>query len=217
LEVNAEEQLVVNLNELDCTTLVENCLALSRVAQQANPESDLFAKELQKIRYRKGIISGYTSRLHYTSDWIYDNVSKGIIEDITASIGGKALQFNVHYMSSHPDKYSGLMNKPLEIQKIAEIEKQINQRDYFYIPRNEIEKRASLIQSGDIICFTTALPGLDISHVAIAYWDNEKLTFIHASSKAKKVIINPESLSDYCRSIKSNTGIIVLRPLSLIQ
>ncbi|MDR2057910.1 MAG: DUF1460 domain-containing protein [Dysgonamonadaceae bacterium] len=216
LEKNAEEDLVVNLQELDCMTFVENCLAMSRSAQYPNPDYDYFIRELKKIRYRNGLIQGYTSRLHYTSDWIYDNAAKGEIEDVTYALGGKKFKPNVYYMSSHPDLYPALIKNQQDMEVIIEIEKRINRRNnYYYIPRNEIGDKTSLIKSGDIICFTTELPGLDISHMGIAYWHKGQLSFIHASSKAKKVIIETESIGDYCRRNKSNTGIIVLRELSV--
>ena len=61
---------------VDCLTFVEYTLA------QALGSS--FADNLQKIRYRDGIIDGYTSRLHYTSDWIENGVRQGLLEDVTA-------------------------------------------------------------------------------------------------------------------------------------
>jgi hypothetical protein len=202
------------LQELDCLTFVEYCLALSRSAQYDSPDYEYFTRELRKIRYRNGVIQGYTSRLHYTSDWIFDNNGKGILEDISYALGGKRFKTDVYYMSTHPDAYPALKRNPQDVDKMAEIEKQINQRNsYYYIPRDAINEKASQIKSGDIICFVTSMAGLDISHLGIAYWNKGQLTFIHASSKAKKVIVNPESISDYCLRIASNTGIIVLRAL----
>jgi len=212
LEVKSEETLVINLQELDCLTFVENCIALSKAAQSAVPEYDYFVNELKKIRYRGGIINGYASRLHYASEWISDNVEKGEIEDITYALGGKKHKINVGYMSSHPEGYAALKDNPQEVEKIAEIEERINAKsNYYYIPRSEINEKAALIKNGDIVGFTTTLAGLDISHFGIAYWNKGQLTFIHASSKMMKVIINPESLSEYCLGSKANTGIVVLR------
>jgi len=211
------EKLVVNLRELDCMTLVENCLALSRTLQLPSPDYELFEQELRQIRYRNGVISGYASRLHYATDWIFDNAGKGIIEDVTYALGGRKFKANVHYMSENYQKYPHLANDSDAVQHIVHIEQAINARNnYYYIPKKEIPQRQSLIKSGDIICFTTAIPGLDISHLAIAYWNKGQLTFIHASSIAKKVIINPESLIDYCNKIQTCTGIMVLRPVNTV-
>jgi hypothetical protein len=218
LEVNEEEELVVNLQELDCMTFVENCFALSRAAQYDFPDFDYFTRELRKIRYRNGAIRGYTSRLHYTSDWIFDNREKGLIEDISYALGGKRLKVDVHYMSSHPDAYPALKKNPENVKAMDGIEKRINQRNnYYFIPRNEINEKAAQIKSGDLVCFVTSVSGLDISHLGIAYWNKGELTFIHASTRAKKVIINPESISDYCFKSSSNRGIIVLRTLPVVK
>jgi len=183
---------------------------------------DAYCKELQRIRYRDGLLNGYTSRLHYTSDWIFNNAAKGVLEDVTQKIGGEPFKVQLSFMSSHPDSYIHLKGQPDRIKEIRLIEEQVNQREnyYYYIPKEKIPMVQNKIQNGHIICFTTSIEGLDISHVGIAYWQNDTLTFIHASSTAKKVIINPESLFDYCRSITSNTGIMVLEctpSLSVVQ
>ena len=218
LEGEKEETLIVNLRQFDCTTFVENCLALSRCMQYPNPDMDYFERILRQIRYRNGHIDGYTSRLHYTSDWIYDNVRKGILEDITHALGGHRYKPKVFFMSKNTDRYPALKKDAEEMKKMREIESGINSRNnYFYIPQKEILERQSRIKNGDIICFTTSVPGLDISHIGIAYWYKNQLTFVHASSKEKKVIINPESLTDYCEKIKTNTGIIVLRANNFIS
>ena len=211
------ENLVVNLRELDCMTLVENCLALSRTLQLPSPDYESFEQELRQIRYRNGIINGYVSRLHYTTDWIFDNSGKGIIEDVTYALGGRKFKANVHYMSENYQKYPHLAADSDAVQQIALVEQSINARNtYYYIPKKEIAQRQSLVKNGDIICFTTSISDLDISHLAIACWYKNQLTFIHASSTAKKVIINPESLIDYCNAIRTCTGIMVLRPVNIV-
>ncbi len=215
LEVNKEEQLVVNLRELDCTTLIENCLALTRTSFLPNPDYELFCRELKRVRYRDGVIDGYSSRLHYISDWTVDNMRKGILEDVTYALGGKKLPVQVSYMSTHPDSYPSLKDNPEQIAAIRKVEETINSRNvYYYIPKREIREKQSRIKNGDIICFTTSIKGLDVSHLGIAYWQKGELTFIHASSKAKKVIVNPESLFDFCMIQPSTTGIMVVRPNS---
>ncbi|MDL2323433.1 DUF1460 domain-containing protein [Bacteroidales bacterium OttesenSCG-928-A17] len=213
LEGEEEETLIVDLRSFDCVTFVESCLALSRCLQYSSPDMDYFERELRAIRYRNGQIDGYTSRLHYTSDWIYDNAVMGIIEDITHALGGHRVHQNTSFMTENYTKYPVLKEDPSLVGTMREIEQRINSRNYFYVPKSEIALRQSEIKNGDIVCFTTSVPGLDISHLGIAYHYKNQLTFIHASSRAGKVIINPESLEDYCKKIKSTTGIMVLRAL----
>jgi len=42
--------------------------------------------QLQLVRYRGGIIDGYPSRLHYTTDYWYDNERKGVLKVVTRQI-----------------------------------------------------------------------------------------------------------------------------------
>ena len=213
LEVGGdEERLVINVRELDCTTFMETCVALSRTLQMQTPFFDAYCKQLQRIRYRNGMVNGYVSRLHYTSDWIADNSIKGVVEDITGKIGGEPLKVQVSIMSTRPDSYVRLKGQPERRARIKQIEELINKRGtYHYIPKEKIPSLQSEVQSGDIIGFTTSIEGLDISHIGIAYWRGDELTFIHASSTAKKVVIETLSLYEYCKRIPSNTGIMVLR------
>lgn len=210
LETSDTERLIVNLNELDCVTFVETCIAFALITKEGKDDFDSFSRKLQQIRYRDGVIEGYESRLHYFSDWIYDNCRKGIIEDKTKSAGGRSFPIALSYMSKHAEAYPRLRNNPALQQKMRNIETEINKRTYHYIPKAEINKREKHINDGDIICFTTSVGGLDISHVAIAYRYKGSLTFIHASSQKRQVIIEPGSLASYCAKNKSNTGIMLL-------
>lgn len=206
------ERLIVNLREMDCMTFVENVLALAEASASGTPSWQTYLEKLQQIRYRDGKIEGYTSRLHYTSDWIYENEKKGLIADITKEIGGVPLAMDVSFVSTHPESYMQLQSHPEYIAVMAKKEKEINSRQYYYIPKEEIDKREAQIRTGDIVCFVTSIKGLDISHVGIIHKEGDKMTFIHASSGKKRVIINEESLQDYVLGIKKSKGIMVLRP-----
>jgi cell wall-associated NlpC family hydrolase len=214
LDRQTDEQLTVNLREMDCTTFVETCLALARSLLHNVPDMQTFEQELRKIRYRNGVQGDYISRLHYASDWIFDNIRKGTVEDKTPALGGKKLQLKTGFMSNNANKYPQLAKNDTLITEIRRIENEINSRtNCFYIPKNDIPAVQSLIRDGDIIFFTTSIDGLDISHLGIALYVHGYLRFVHASQTAGKVIINPESLSDYCTKIRTNTGIMVIHPL----
>ncbi len=206
------ERLIVNLREMDCMTFVENVLALAEASASGTPSWQTYLEKLPQIRYRDGKIEDYTSRLHYTSDWIYENEKKGLIADITKEIGGVPLAMDVSFVSTHPESYMQLQSHPEYIAVMAKKEKEINSRQYYYIPKEEIDKQEAQIRTGDIVCFVTSIKGLDISHVGIVHKEGDKMTFIHASSGKKRVIINEESLQDYVLGIKKSKGIMVLRP-----
>lgn len=209
------EGLVVNLRELDCTTFAETVLALSRTLREEKTTFENFCENLQRLRYREGTIGDYTDRLHYMTDWFYENERKGIVKDMGREIGGVSLPLDLSFISTHPDSYKQLKNHPERVRRMADKEKEINLRPYYYVPKQEIDKCSFGIKNGDILCFVTSIKGLDVTHVGIAYWKDGQLTFIHASSSAKKVIIQASSLRDYAEGIKSCKGILVARPLSI--
>ena len=212
LEKDGDEQLVINLTGLDCTTFLETSLTFARCIKKDKTSFEDYQNELTYIRYRDGKLDKYPSRLHYFSDWIYNNQQKGIVKDITKEIGGKEIKFNLNFMSENPKYYKQLQENPEFIPVIREQEKEINARQYYYIPEDDIEKLESKIQSGDLIALTTSDKGLDIGHVGIAIkMDDGRIHFLHAPLAGSKVQITETPLSDYTKKIKKHTGIIVLR------
>ncbi|MDR1557643.1 MAG: DUF1460 domain-containing protein [Tannerellaceae bacterium] len=210
------EGLVINLRELDCSTFVENVIALSRTLAAGEPAFDAYCDQLRQLRYREGKIGGYTDRLHYTSDWMYENDRKQIVKyKGKEETGGEAYVFDLHYMSSHPDSYRQLKADSSLIPLIRETEQKVNERTSFYslIPRCAIDSLAPQIQNGDMVGFVTSIGGLDISHVGIITRRDGELSFIHASSQAMKVIVNTESLKEYAEKGKTCLGIMLARPL----
>lgn len=207
------EGLVVNLREFDCTTFVETVTALSRVVKvHDHPTFDDFCGQLRNIRYRRGFIGNYTDRNHYFSDWIYENETRGHVKDITAEIGGEPYRLNLHFMSSHPESYLPLKSHPEYIEIIREKEADISKRSiYAYIPKAKVASCEAGMRNGDIVCFVTNIEGLDISHVGIICSDKGTVSFIHASTGAKKVISEPLGLSAYVGKSRQNTGLMIVR------
>jgi len=213
LEKKGNEQLVINLTGLDCTTFLETSLTFARCIKLGKTSFEDYQKQLTFIRYRDGKLDGYPSRLHYFSDWIFNNAQKGIVKDVTKKIGGEKIVFNLSFMSMHPESYQMLKEEPKFIPMIAAQEKEINKREYYYLPVDKIEKAEKNIKNGDLIAITVNVPGIDIGHVGIAVKEKDgRIHFMHAPLSGAKVQITKEPLCDYLKKIKKDTGIIVLRP-----
>jgi predicted ester cyclase len=214
LEKEGDEQLVVDLTGLDCTTFLESTLALARCIKEGKTSFKDFQNELTFIRYRDGKIDKYPSRLHYFSDWIFNNQQKGIIKDITKEIGGKKIKFNVSVMTANLNYYKQLQQHPAFIPVIKKQEEVIGSREYYYIPEDEIGNIENKIKTGDLIALTTNNKGEDIGHVGFAIKSEDgRIHFMHAPMAGKKVQITEIPLSDYVKKIKKHSGIIVLRAL----
>jgi hypothetical protein len=217
LDINIEENLVVNLRELDCTTFVENCLAIARTIKSGNPSFETYISELEKIRYRKGKLNGYVSRLHYFGEWIMDNQSKGIIEDISLKLGGIKCPVVLNYMSTHPDSYPQLRANPELIKEIKQIENRVSAMPFFYIPKEKIIECESKISDGDIVALVTKIPGMDVSHVGILFKKKGQVYLLHASMSGRKVENTSLPLADYLKDSKNTTGIFVVRAKQILR
>ncbi len=211
LENDDVERLVINLHQLDCTTFIENILALSKIAYQSKTSINDFAKELEFIRYRDGKLKDYGSRLHYFTDWMFDNERKGLLVDITKTIGGEAYQKTINFMSSHINSYPALVRDSSLVDHILQSEKEINSRKHFYIPEDKVQEIENQIKDGDLIAITTKIEGLDVSHTGIAIHINNRLHLMHASSKAKKVVISDIPLTEMIQKNRLQSGIMVSR------
>lgn len=213
LETDVSEKMVVNLREMDCTTFAENLLALARTIKSKKPDFEAFVAELEKIRYRGGVRNGYLSRLHYFSEWIYDNEMKGIIKDIAGETAGISYPIRLSFMSQHPQSYKVLKDNPGLIDELIKIETKISGIKAWYIPKGEVVKYESQFKDGDILALTTNIDGLDVTHVGLVCWKNGRVKMFHASSKEMKVVITDETLVEYLKNSKITTGIMVARPL----
>jgi hypothetical protein len=212
LELPGPERLIVNLRELDCVTFVENVLALVRTLRAGRADYASFRRELVHIRYRGGVLSGYPSRLHYFSEWIADNDAKGVVSDVTASLGGRVDPDSITFMTRHREGYRQLADTAVFVE-IERIETALTGRPRYFIPEDAIGAAAPRIRNGDIIAATSTAPGLDVAHTGIALWVRGRLHLMHAPLVGSAVEISEQPLGERIRLIPTQDGIMLARPL----
>lgn len=218
LEVlDGEERLIVNTRQLDCTTLVENVTALTLCAYRSLYTFRDYLNTLMSLRYRQGKLDGYTSRLHYFTDWIIDNTQKQLVDEIQQPVPPfTALQtVRVNYMSSHPQSYKALRQHAAFVDVIRQQEDSLTGRVFRYIPKsalyNPTQALRQAVHDGDIIAITCDKPGLDIAHLGFAVWRSNGLHLLNASQLHKKVVEEPMNLYEYLQKHSSFTGIRIVR------
>lgn len=210
LEIPGPERLVIDLQGVDCTTYLETVVTLARMAKEGKNDFETFEKELETLRYRNGKNEGYTSRLHYFSDWIAVNQEKGILTDISEQIGGILYENNPTFMTENPQFYPQLSDRE-NVERLQNIEASIRLREYFFIPKDQISAHESQIQSGDLIAITTSISNLDMVHVGFAVEQNGRIHLMHASSANQEVEISEKPLHEYLAGNRSQSGIMVAR------
>lgn len=210
---DAEEKTVAGMHDGEGKT----------VAGLRGGEERTFADCVGMIRYREygpDQPVRYADRLHYATEWVYHAEALGLLEDISEALGGVRTHRTFSFMSRHPASYPALADAgkdPVAAEDLRiirdEVEPRLSRLPFIYIPRNKVAGIQGQIRPGDIILFTTGVEGLDVSHMAIAVRrEDGKIGFIHASSAAKKVIVDPKTIAEYVLSRSSVTGIKVVRP-----
>jgi Protein of unknown function (DUF1460) len=205
----------VNLRGLDCVTFFESALALARMLRRGGRTPEALLAEVTVMRYRGGQLTDYASRLHYMSDWFFDNQQKGVVRVITRDLpGATRLAKRLNFMSTHPEAYRPLKANPDLVRKIARIEGQITAREMEYVPKEKVPTAQPLLMTGDIVGITTAIEGLDCSHAGFCYRAEGVLRLLHASTTQNAVILD-EDLAAYLARVSTHTGIMVARPLEV--
>jgi hypothetical protein len=208
------EPLTLSLTRFDCVTLVEACLAVARVAATSGPVSwEQFGREIERMRYRNGKRLGYSSRLHYFSEWIRDGELRGLVRDLGGELGGVVDDRPLRFMTAHRQSYPALVDAGV-YREIEVMERSLDSQRRRVVPTKCIPNAVDRIQTGDVLGFATEIPGLDATHAAFAYRDRDGiLRVLHAPLSGGVVQITRTTLPEYVAAIRHATGILIARPL----
>lgn len=220
LEVdNRIEAPSVNFTGMDCWTFFEISLAFARMLDEPEtnwtPERMLHYVELD--RYRGGECTGdYLSRLHYLEDWLADNKERGMVQDLTAQLGGSPVPHSAREMSIGWRHYRYLAANRSLLGPLARMEERVSSRPLYQIPKNKVAGIESKLRTGDIIGIISRDRGglYSTAHVGLALRLNDGTHFMHASSPSNsgKVVVDSR-ISRYLARYSSDSGILVARPV----
>ena len=211
LDVPGEETLICRLDGFDCVTFVETTLAMARGIEHGDFSEEAFRHNVADMRYRGGEMGDYCSRIHYFSEWITDNEARGTVVDVTEAIGGRPLDKRINFMSQNRDRYPRLADDDEMFACIREMEEELAEVSFFYIPKRETRAAYDGLQAGDVIAIVTDIEGLDITHTGLAYDHGDgRIGLLHASTSGG-VIVSPD-LQDYLMNNRRQVGILVARP-----
>jgi Protein of unknown function (DUF1460) len=223
LEVdNRTESPSVNFTGLDCWTFFEIALSFARMLGE--PEENWTPERLlhyiEMDRYREGECTGaYLSRLHYLEDWLYDNNRRGLVADLTRSLGGVKVPHSAREMTNGWRHYRYLAHNRDLLRPLAQMEDDVSSRPLYEIPKHDVAGIESRLHSGDIIGIVSYdgrhTTRRATSHVGLALRTSDgKLHFMHASAPHNygRVVIDSR-LSEYLYRYSSDTGVLVARPL----
>jgi hypothetical protein len=189
---------LIDFNRVDCTTFCEQILALAI----SKDYQDAF-RNLQKIRYHKGITS-FTSRNHFiVADWLPNN--RWLLKDVTQEKGGplckemvKTIDRSTFAASLGYGNVTGF--GPPELVSI------------YYLPKHHLLTITPELRGSEIMVLITNRAGIFAAHLGfIIKNEDESFSFRHASRTNKKVIDEPlRKLSKRLSMDQHIAGIVLL-------
>ena len=211
-----EELLTINIDELDCTTFVETLYALARTTMNGRYSWLDYAANLENVRYRNGEMGDYSSRLHYISEWILNNASRGNLKEVTPDLPhANYLIKTIDFMTNHKDSYRSLKDNSAMVEKIKGYEMALRNHRMPYLKKSWLGDKAvkAALRDGDFVGLVTKIEGLDISHLGIIHKDDKgEIYLLDASMSGGKVMLESKNLRDHLSGSKSTClGIRVFR------
>lgn len=208
------EACVVNLGGLDCVTFFENVFGLARVIKRGGKTPEDLMSAVTSTRYRNGTVGDFTSRMHYMSDWFYDNERRRSVRALSDLPGAETLPTKINFMSQHPNSYPQLAKHTELVSVIKKQEDEINKRPQKYVPVDKLSAAEPSLKTGDIVAICTKIDGLDVAHTGLVVRTADGVAhFMDASSRLGKVTLEPGSISQAIARTKSWTGVMFARPL----
>ena len=184
------EELVVDLDGVDCFTFVDYVEALKRAGTR-----DEFIAALTAVRYRDGIVA-FSNRKHFFTDWAA--VAPELATDITASLSPAAVQVgkNLNAKDSGGAYLPGL---PVVPRAVA------------YIPSGSVDANVvGQLRTGDYVGAYATDGGLDVTHVGVFVNGADGPVLRNASSLSSNNRVVDEPFLGYVQTVP---GIVVLRPV----
>lgn len=187
--VNIPEVLVINLEGMDCFTLLDYVEAMRRSSSFAE-----FRENLLMVRYKSGEVA-FEKRNHFFTDWKAFN--SNFIVDVTNLVGGEITR-----------RISKNLNRK-DNGKLLIPEVSCRSRELLYIPAAYLDDTVTAkLKNGDYIGIYSKSQGLDVSHVGIVIKRQHNVCIVHASSLKKHRKVVKEDFSSY---IYGKPGFVVFR------
>jgi N-acetylmuramoyl-L-alanine amidase-like len=188
--MDTEEVLVINLEGVDCFTLLDYVEAMRISSSPAG-----FKNNVAKVRYHEGRIS-FSARNHFFTDW--GEYGAGRIDDVTRSVGGIKTEKVVKILNVSEDGS----------YLVAGLEPRM--REICFVPSDALDEGViKRLQTGDYVGIYSRRKGLDVSHAGIVIKAGGSVYLRHASSAEGRRKVLDEDLRRY---ISARPGLVVLRP-----
>ena len=218
-ETMGKERLVVLLDRVDCTTVMENALALALCYINGHTTLEHLKDYYRRMHYLDGVVS-YATRNHYFT-WIMQSaISEGFVErigpDEPAFPFTGLVDMRPSYMTTNRHLFRDLGLADDETFSAIMRREQQGVR-FTYIPRELLnmpqQSELGVICDGDLLAVVcdqhTWARGLEVKHILMAKWQQGRLFFYHVGAEGKG--LSPLDAFTYMKDKLTMIGVAVYR------
>jgi len=218
-ETMGKERLVVMLDRVDCTTVMENALALALCYINGRTTPDDLKDYYRRMHYLDGVVS-YATRNHYFT-WIMQSaISEGFVERIGPAEPAfpftGLVDMRPSYMTTNRHLYQDFGLADDETFRVISQREQQGVR-FTYIPRELLDmpqqSELGVIRDGDVLAVVchqhSWAHGLEIKHLLMAKWQQGRLFFYHVGAGEKG--LSPVDAFTYMKDKFTMIGVAVYR------
>lgn len=219
IQTIGEERLVVMLDRVDCTTVMENALALALCYINGRTTPDDLKDYYRRMHYLDGVVS-FATRNHYFT-WIMQSaISEGFVERIGPAEPAfpftGLVDMRPSYMTTNRHLFRDLGLTDDEDFRAIFLREQQGVR-FTYIPRELLnmpqQSELGVICDGDLLAVVcdqhTWARGLEIKHLLMAKWQQGRLFFYHVGAEGKG--LSPLDAFTYMKDKLTMIGLAVYR------
>ena len=213
-----EEHLMVSLSQVDCTTVIEDVLALALCYRDGHTTLADLKDYYRRMHYQNGVIS-FATRNHYFTWIIQSAIKEGFVERISPDEPAfpftGLMDIQPSYMTRNKHLFLPQMKNEDNCKAIA-LRQQQNVH-FTYIPRELLnmpqESELGVIHDGDILAVAcdqhSWSRGVEIKHLLIAKWIEGRLHFYHATKDG--LILSNQDAYTYMKDKFTMIGVAVYR------
>jgi hypothetical protein len=202
---------LLNTQQLDCVTLVQYVLALAAARARTQPQQTdtalltQYITQLNRIRYQRADNCVWDNRYFYFTHALRALCAQGLLQEVSASLGTPQAT-PLSYVSRHPGQFGRIRNAA----RLRQVEDSLSVIPQSVIALGQWQRYLPFAQTGDVIVFTTRVPGLDVTHCGFVHRQGDVLYITHASSARRRVLLR-EPLCQYLAAHPALPGFAVYR------
>lgn len=188
------------LNFSRSMTFPNLCLAAAKTSALNFRRVSDFFEAFTGVDCRKGEYDGFTSRFHYGSDWIMDNIYRGNFKELTETYSGGATfrTKSLDYVTRNRGLYPELADS-VTFERMRMIEMGYRTHKIPHLKKETVNRKwlAEDIRQGDILVLLSGRQDYDVYDIGVVVIHEDGPHLLHLDPVTRTVVVEPDPLNRY--------------------